>query len=85
MLEERGDGILDVRFARNYRRLTVASVDTLERGSLEHCDSIMVHLWESIDLLGNAQFYFNSLAERTREARDSSVGKNALLEVPLET
>ncbi|HKY44527.1 MAG TPA: MBL fold metallo-hydrolase [Pyrinomonadaceae bacterium] len=34
--------------------------------------------------IGNAQFYLKSLAERTREARNSSVTEKSLLEAPLE-
>ena len=35
--------------------------------------------------IGNARFYLKSLAERTREARRSSVGEKWLLDAPLET
>ena len=34
--------------------------------------------------IGNAQFYLKSLAERTREARNSSLVEKSLLEAPLE-
>ncbi|HKY44708.1 MAG TPA: hypothetical protein VJM50_16575, partial [Pyrinomonadaceae bacterium] len=34
--------------------------------------------------IDNAQFYLKSLAERTREARNSSVTEKSLLEAPLE-
>jgi glyoxylase-like metal-dependent hydrolase (beta-lactamase superfamily II) len=35
--------------------------------------------------IANAQFYLKSMGERTREARNSSLGEKSLLEAPLET